>query len=183
MGRTNLRDPTRLTLSSTLIIACTILPPFHTGCYPPKFPARPPQVPTYHLNIIQDPLRCASGQHLRTDKVHQRRFRLADVLDNLLVDPRPNLLLDGTIDLVPIQWIVEQIGLLRWYFVDNTLDVPSFLLLRFDAVPSRSATATGAVLTSTATTLTLGRALGRGIPVSRSRDRLRCRILRFVFVI
>lgn len=84
---------------------------------------------TYHLHVVQDALRLAAGQHLAADEVHQRGLGLADVLDYLLVDPRPDLLLhERAVDLRRVQLELEQLLLLRGDLVDETLDVFPLLL-------------------------------------------------------
>ena len=78
---------------------------------------------THHLNVIQNDLRSTASQNFWANKVDKRRFWLANIFDNLLVDPWPNFLFDCAVDFIPIQWIVEQVILLGWNFVDDAFDV------------------------------------------------------------
>lgn len=48
---------------------------------------------TYHLYVVEDALRRRARHHLAADEVHERGLGLADVFDDLLIDPGPNLLL------------------------------------------------------------------------------------------
>lgn len=86
---------------------------------------------TYHLHIVQNALRRAARHHLRANEIDERRFGFANVLDDLLVDPRSDFLLHQcVVDLRPVEHEIEQIALRDRNPIDNRLDLAALLLLR-----------------------------------------------------